>query len=95
MIKMLIETEIGNFELIKNYKDAFNLKQFIDSYTSEVFDRYNYIVGDVSANILRLKGFSQNYKSDNSYKKIPDYINESCNYNCAFFVLRRIKEVKE
>lgn len=92
---MLIETEMGDFELIQNYKEAFNLKQFIDLYTNEVFDKYSYIVGDVSANILRIKGFSLNHKSANSYKKIPDYINESCNHNCAFFILKRVKKKEE
>lgn len=89
---MIIETEIGKFELLKNYRDAFNIVQFHETYIKEVYDKYVYIVGDVSANILRLKGFSANHKSENSYKKIPDYINESCNYNCAFFVLKRVKE---
>ena len=95
---MIIETEFGNFELIKNYRDAFDIQKFVEKYVDVAFDRYTFIVGDIASDLLRLKGFSQDPKGANGYKKIPDYINESCNHNCPFFVLKRLrkdnKEVK-
>jgi uncharacterized protein YutD len=93
-LDMVIETPVGQFELIKNYKDAFDIQKFVDKYVDVAFDRYTYIVGDIASDILRLKGFSQDPKGANGYKKIPDYLNESCNHNCPFFVLKRIKVTK-
>ncbi|CCV63686.1 conserved hypothetical protein (DUF1027) [Alteracholeplasma palmae J233] len=89
---MIVETKVGNFELIKDHKEAFNLEQFEEKYVDVAFDRYVYLVGDVAAGILRIKGFSQDPKGTNGYKKIPDYLNESCNRNCAYFILKRTKE---
>jgi uncharacterized protein YutD len=86
---MIIETEHGVFTLIKNHKDAFDIVKFNEKYINELFDKYMYIVGDVSATILRLKGFTEEDKGVHSYKKIPDYLNESCNMNSAYFILKR------
>lgn len=89
---MIIETEVGSFEIVKNYRDAFDITKFVERYVDVAFDRYTYIVGDMASDILRLRGFSQDPKGINGYKKIPDYINESCNHNCPFYVLKRIKK---
>ncbi len=91
---MTIETPHGNFELLINHREAFDIQKFTDKYVDVAFDRYTYIVGDLSSEILRLKGFSQDPKGANGYKKIPDYLNESCNHNCPFFVLKRLKSTK-
>lgn len=82
----MIETAHGIFELVKNYRDAFVLDDFNKHYT-DVFDIYPYLVGDYSAGILRLKGFSKNGKS-NHYKLIPDYLAESCPMNCSYYILK-------
>jgi uncharacterized protein YutD len=92
---MIIETEHGEFTLIKNYKDAFDIVKFNEKYIDDLFDKYQYIVGDISASILRLRGFSEEDKGPQSYKKIPDYLNESCNMNTAYFILKRGAEVIE
>jgi len=83
---IMIDTVHGEFELIKNYRDAFILDEFNKRYL-DTFDVYPYIVGDYSAGMLRLKGFTMQGKV-NSYKQIPDYINESCPMNCAYFILK-------
>lgn len=87
---MIIKSSFGNFELIKDHREAFNLEQFESRYVDVAFDKYTYIVGDISSNILRLKGFSKTEDSENTYKKIPDYLNESCQVNCAHFILKRL-----
>lgn len=89
---MIIETQFGNFELVKNYREGFDIAVFNEKYVPVAFDRYTFIVGDVSAGIMRLKGFANDPKSPNSFKKIPDYLNESCNMNTAYFILKRMKE---
>lgn len=91
---MLIETKHGNFELVKNYREAFDLTIFNEKYVDVSFDRYTFLVGDVSAGILRIKGFNTDAKSPRGYKAIPDYLTESCNYNSAYFIVKRIKETK-
>jgi len=57
--------------------DDFN-KRYID-----ILNIYPYIVGDYSANILRMKGFTKD-----NYIRIPDYLVESCAPNCAYFILK-------
>ncbi|MCK9235682.1 MAG: YutD-like domain-containing protein [Acholeplasmataceae bacterium] len=87
---MIIETPHGTFEIIKDYREAFSLELFNEKYVDVAFDRYVYLVGDVSSEKLRIRGFSTDPKSPNSYKKIPDYLNESCNFNCPYFILKRV-----
>lgn len=88
---MIIDTEIGQFELLKNYREGFDIVKFTERYVDVAFDRYTYIVGDMASGILRLRGFNQDPKSPNGFKRIPDYLNESCNFNCPHFILRRIR----
>lgn len=88
---MIIETEFGEFELIKDHRECFDLVKFQERYVDVAFDRYTYIVGDMSSSMLRLKGFNSDPKSPNGYKRIPDYLNESCQVNCAHYILKRMK----
>ncbi|WP_162140211.1 YutD-like domain-containing protein [Haploplasma axanthum] len=89
---MVIETEHGKFELIKNYREAFDLTAFNEKYVDVAFDRYQYLVGDIASGLLRIKGFNSDSKSPRGFRAIPDYINESCNYNSAYYILKRYKE---
>lgn|SRR5690554_1746605 len=91
---MIIETEHGIFELVKNHREAFDLLKFNEKYVDVAFDRYPFLVGDISADILRIKGFNSDPKSPRGFNAIPDYLNESCNINAAFFILKRVKEKK-
>lgn len=92
---MIIETKFGKYELIKNEREAFDLEKFESKYLPEYFDKYVYIVGDLADDILRLKGFSLDAKSNNYFHYIPDYITEACAYNCKYYILKRIKQNKE
>lgn len=78
----MIESAHGNFELVKNYRDAFILDDFNKRYI-DILNVYPFIVGDYSAGLLRLKGFAK----ENAHQ-IPDYIVESCAPNCAYFILK-------
>ncbi|MFH5881382.1 MAG: YutD-like domain-containing protein [Candidatus Izemoplasmataceae bacterium] len=80
----MLETAHGNFEIIKDYKEALDVKTFNDRYV-EYLDKYDYIVGDVSAEMLRLKGFSKD-----TMHMIQDYLMESATPNCAYFILKRL-----
>lgn len=89
---MLVETEFGLFEMIKNHREAFDLLKFQERYVKVAFDRYTFLVGDMSSGMLRIKGFNQDPKSTNGFRRIPDYLNESCNFNCPYYILKRVKD---
>ena len=61
-----IEVENNKYELIVNYKDAFDKEEFINKCTDYFYD-YDYIVGDIAYSKLRLKGFyDENNKKVNN-----------------------------
>ena len=92
---MIIQSKKGNFILKSNYRDAFNLETFESKYIEECFDRYAYIVGDISSGILRLKGFDTNPKSKNYFGFIDDYLELSCAMGCQYYILKKIQNDKE
>lgn len=92
---MLIDSRKGQFKVESNYRDAFKLEAFEEKYIEECFDKYVYIVGDISSGILRLKGFDTNPKSKNYFGFIEDYLEISCAMGCPYYVLKRIQSEKE
>jgi uncharacterized protein YutD len=90
--KSLIHIGGRTYEIVIDHRNAYNFEAFRDRY-SEVLERYDYIVGDWGYNQLRLKGFfkESNQKStrDTSVASLSDYLNEYCNFGCAYFVLER------
>ena len=89
----MIKIDDKYFELIEDYREAFNEEQFAKRY-SEILDKYDYVVGDIGYEQLRLKGFYKdaNKKVDMSkrFSTIQDYLLEYCNFGCPYLVLRRI-----
>ncbi|WP_068500753.1 YutD family protein [Paenibacillus kribbensis] len=85
-----------NYEVLQDHKNGWNPEAFRDRY-SEVLDRYDYIIGDWGYNQLRLKGFYREghpkANKDTSIVVLDDYINEYCNFGCAYFVLQKSREV--
>lgn len=96
----MITIDHMNFELIENYRDAFDEEQFVGKY-SEVLNKYDYIVGDIGYEKLRLTGFHRDNKRkverDKKFSAIQDYLSEYCNFGCPYFVLRKVtkEELKE
>ncbi|WHX48357.1 YutD family protein [Paenibacillus woosongensis] len=86
------------YELIQNYKNAWDAEAFKQRY-SEVLDRYDYILGDWGYEKLRLKGFLRDNhpkaNRDTAFSGITDYINEYCNFGCAYFVLQKTKDARD
>ncbi|MFC4776101.1 YutD-like domain-containing protein, partial [Paenibacillus sp. GCM10023252] len=85
------------YELVHENKNGWNAEAFRERY-SEVLERYDYIIGDWGYSQLRLKGFfkEQNSKAtkESTIAGLVDYINEYCNFGCAFFVLERAHSSK-
>lgn len=82
------------FHLIYNHREGFNQEKLEQRY-SDIFAKYDYLVGDWGHEQLRLKGFFSS-----SRKKMPDelkishledYIKEYMNFGAAFFVLKRMR----
>ncbi len=90
----MIEVNNIKYKLIENYKDAFDLETFKEMYT-DYFENYDYIIGDISYNKVRLKGFCNKLNKIcnkiNDIKFKDDYIKNLCNYECGYFILEKIK----
>lgn len=86
------------FHLVYNYREGFDAEK-LEQRFSDIFDKYDYIVGDWGFEQLRLKGFfsvsRKKMQSENKIDRLEDYINEYCNYGCAYFVLRRVRSQDE
>jgi len=92
---MLIKCSKGMFILKRNFRDAFNEEAFVEAYLEECFDNDSYIVGDIAAGLLRLKGFNNNPNSENYFGHIDKYLTFSCVVGSPYYVLERIKNENE
>jgi len=85
----------NEYEVIKDYKDAFNTEDITNLYT-DYFKGYDYILGDYAYNKLRLKGFcdsnNEMFNEINDYSKIDEYIKAECAYECKYFILKKIEK---
>ena len=92
MKKIIVE---GNeYELITNYRDAFNEEEFLNKCTDYFYD-YDYIVGDIAYSKLRLKGFydSKNKKVNkiNDFNNLDSYLKNNCANDCRYFIVKKQK----
>ena len=88
----------GNtYSVVLDHKNGWNYEVFRDRY-SEVLDRYDFIVGDWGYNQLRLKGFfkepNNKGSKDASITLLHDYLNEYCNFGCAYFIIEKLASRK-
>lgn len=82
------------YEILANVKDALDIEMLKEKY-DPFLDQYDYLVGDISSEHLRLKGFYDEKDRVAIYKKanaIVDYLEEYCNPGSAYFVLRLAQE---
>ena len=88
----LVTANDREYELIKNYRDAFDEKEFKEKCTDYFID-YDYIVGDIAYGKLRLKGFyaptNKKVKTINNYDNLEEYLKNNCANDCRYFVLKR------
>lgn len=90
-----INIEDKTYELLTNYKEAFNEEEVKEKYTDYFYD-YDYIVGDIAYNKLRLKGFydAKNKKVNkiNNFNNLDTYLKNNCAVECRYFVLKKINK---
>ena len=81
-----------NYEVVKDYKDAFNSEELLEKFT-DYFEEYDYVLGDYAYSKLRLKGFydSNNKKVTkiNDIKNLDNYIKDYCAYDCGYFLIKK------
>ena len=82
-----------DYELIVNYRDAFEEEEVLSKCTDYFYD-YDYIVGDIAYSKIRLKGFydEKNKKVNriNNYKNLDNYLKNNCAVDCKYFVLKKL-----
>lgn len=77
------------FKVIKTHKidvwdDSYN-ERFVDYFLG-----FGLVLGDISAEKLRLKGFQKGTKIDT----IEKYIKQYCAYDAPYFILEKLDEVE-
>lgn len=91
----LIQVQGQRYELLEDFRDGWSEEAFKERY-SEVLNKYDYVVGDWGHEQLRMRGFFENDR-----KKVPhdfkigtleDYLLEYCNFGCAYFVLKKVRQ---
>ncbi|MDC3412356.1 YutD family protein [Aquibacillus sp. 3ASR75-11] len=91
----MIDIQGKKYEIMEEAKNGFQQEAFEERY-SDILSKYDFILGDWGYDQLRLKGFydDQNPKAsfDTKISTAEDYLYEYCNFGCAYFVLRRVKE---
>lgn len=86
------------YELLVNFHDGFDIEKLEERF-SEILTKYDYVVGDMGFDQLRLHGF---YKSGSkkglpaqNIDRLQDYLFEYCNFGCPYFVLRNLDVQKQ
>ncbi|MCI6847540.1 MAG: YutD family protein [Erysipelotrichaceae bacterium] len=91
-----MEIELNNtkYELIKDYKEAFDKEEFLEKCTDYFYD-YDYVVGDIAYGKLRLKGFydekSKKVNKINNFKNLDKYLKDYCAKDCKYFIVKKTK----
>lgn len=82
-----------SYEVVLNQHDAFDADAFANRF-SMILAKYDYIVGDLGYGQLRLRGFYDNDRpkvmNDRRIRSLQDYLYESCNFGCPYFVVRNL-----
>jgi uncharacterized protein YutD len=83
------------YELLTNHREGWDPEAFKRRF-SEILDKYDYIVGDWGYGQLRLKGFFADHRSrataETKISYLEEYLNEFCNFGCAYFVLKKVNQ---
>lgn len=78
------------FVLLDDFKEAFSNEGLALRYTP-LLKQYDYIVGDLSAGQLRLRGFyheEREVSADQKINTLADYLYETVNFGAPYFILK-------
>lgn len=86
------------YELLVDFHEGFDVEKLEERF-SEILTKYDYIVGDMGFDQLRLHGFYKNGSKkglpSQNIDRLQDYLFEYCNFGCPYFVLRNIEVQKQ
>lgn len=86
------------YKIIEDYREALDLELLEERY-SDFLEKYDYIVGDISYEKLRLRGFYEDRNKkvpiDMRISSLEDYLLEYCSFGCKYFVLNRLEPKKK
>lgn len=81
------------YRLVANYRDAYSDDRLAARF-SEFLEKYDYIVGDIAADQLRLHGLYEEGKTGVSRAlqigALQDYLYENINFGAPYFVLENL-----
>lgn len=85
------------YKLIENHREAFDIEMMEHRFTDYLL-KYDYIVGDIAYEKLRLRGFYDDGRKgvpiDMKISNLEDYLIEYCNFGCRYFVFERVEKKK-
>lgn len=90
------EYEFNNNKYIIE-KDEYKIFDYetVKELFTDYFDCFDYVLGDIAYNKLRLKGFcepkNKRFNKTNNIKDLDNYIDNYCAYNSKWFLLKKIK----
>lgn len=83
------------YAIRENYRSALDTSQ-LEHRLSDFFAKFDFIVGDLGYEKLRLRGFyyddTKGIPLDMRISTLEDYLTEYCNFGCPYFVLERLDE---
>jgi len=80
------------YEVVADVREGFDFAEFAQRF-STILSKFDYIVGDWGFEQLRLKGFYAEDRAgakQNQIDAVQDYLYESCNFGCAYFILHNL-----
>ncbi|CAM3937208.1 YutD family protein [Alkalicoccus chagannorensis] len=91
----MLKVQGHTYEVVENFRDGWSEEAFKERY-SDILNKYDYIVGDWGYDQLRLKGFFEDHHrkspQDAKISFLHEYLYEYCNFGCAYFVVRKVKQ---
>lgn len=83
-----------SYKLVVNYREAYDDTKLAARF-SEFLEKYNFIVGDIAADQLRLRGFYNKgiagIPRNQQITALEDYLYEEVNFGAPYFVLENLE----
>ncbi|MFL1696348.1 YutD family protein [Weissella kandleri] len=82
------------YRLVANYRDAYQVDQ-LKARFSTFLEKYDFLVGDIAADQLRIRGFYQDGTNgvprNLQISALQDYLYEDINFGAPYFVLENLE----
>ena len=83
-----------SYRLVEDYREAYNQKKMAARF-SDFLEKYDFLVGDIAADQLRLRGFYKDGTAgiarSNQISALQDYLYEEVNFGAPYFVLENLE----